>query len=99
MATKPSDWFARDTHELLISYCKHTAIVRSLDRQIDGFPVGDLDDKEGLDRYKTLTDMREKHTRALTALSRSMRLTHQSQYRPETAARRATGTARKPWVS
>jgi hypothetical protein len=96
VATKPADWFERDTHKLLVSYCKHASIASALDREIDTFDPEWLRDKEGLDRYKSLTDMREKHTRALTALSRSMRLTHQSQYRAESAATKQRKSA-KPW--
>lgn len=95
VATKDPNWFSDDTHKLLVSYCKHASIAAALDREIDEFDPQWLRDAEGLDRYKTLTDMREKHTRALTALSRSMRLTHQSQYRPESSSSKTP--KRKPW--
>jgi hypothetical protein len=96
VATKPVDWFTPDTHKLLISYCKHATTARVLDEQIDNFDPAWLTEPEGLLRYKELTGIREKQTRALTALSRSMRLTHQSVYRPEKANAK-TAVTKKPW--
>lgn len=96
--TKPAEWFQADTKQLLIAYCKHTSTAAILDDQLDAFKPEWLADTEGLDRYRKLTDMREKQTRALTALSRSMRLTQQARYDTQKAAvadRKASG--KKPW--
>jgi hypothetical protein len=58
-----------------------------------------LRDDAALARYKLLLDMREKETRAVTALARSMRLTQQAQYSTKKAATVAesTYTGPKPW--
>lgn len=97
--SKPAEWFQADTRQLLLAYCRHTATAAVLDQQIAGFEPAWMVDTDGIDRYRKLTDMREKQTRALTSLSRSMRLTQQSQSHPVTAARTAAKSAKskKPW--
>lgn len=62
------------------------------------FPPDSLKSDEVLDRFKVLVDMRERQTRAITAMSRSLRLTQQSRYRPGPAARLAdNSTEHEPW--
>ena len=96
--TKPADWFQADTTLLMIGYCKHGSTAMLLDRQIDGFDPGWLATDEGIDRFRKLTDMREKQTRAINALSRSMRLTQQSKYDLKVASTTAKkATSKKPW--
>jgi len=96
--TKPADWFQNDTKQLLLAYCKHVSTAAVIDTQIDAFKPEWMADPDGLDRYRKLTDMREKQTRAITSLSRSMRLTQQSKYDTQKASvadRKASGS--KPW--
>ncbi len=95
--TKPADWFQADTLPLLLSYCKHVSHASTLDNEIRKFNPEWLRDDDGLRRYKLLTDMRERESRALTALARSMRLSHQSQYRAESAATAKKKAEKRPW--
>jgi len=98
--TKPADWFQADTLPLLLSYCKHVSHAATLDREISGFDPKWLRDDDGLKRYKTLTDMRERESRAQTSLARSMRLTQQARVEPKTAGRAsAKVTGSRPWES
>ena len=97
-STKPHDWFTKDTHKLLVSYCKHATTAEQIDRALDNTPDSALSDAEGLKQYKELVGLREKQTRALTALSRSMRLTHQSVYRSESKKARESSDKPKPWA-
>src|SRR5918997_294465 len=59
----------------------------------------DLSTGEGLRRYGRLLAMRERETRAITALARSMRLTQQARYDARTAntAANRAGGAPRPW--
>lgn len=99
-ATKPADWFNADTIPLLVSYCKHISHAAVLDDQISAFDPQWMEEADGLKRYRTLLDMREKESRAMTALARSMRLTQQSRYSAPTAETAARKTAaKKPWQS
>jgi hypothetical protein len=83
--TKPADWFQADTEQLLVAYCKHASVAMIIDKQLDEFEPSWLSKDEGLDRYRKLTDLREKQTRVISALSRAMRLTQQSKYGPRKA--------------
>lgn len=96
----PGGWFDGSSEATLVSYCKHVATARVLDEELMQFKPEWLKEPDGLERYKTLTDMREKQTRAITACARSMRLTHQAQIQPRGAGRaKGKGSAgdRRPW--
>ena len=96
--TKPADWFQADTLPLLKSYCKHVSTAATIDQQIENFDPEWLTTDEGLNRFRILADMREKQSRALTALARSMRLTQQSKYCEKTANTAAKKVAKsRPW--
>jgi hypothetical protein len=98
-ATKPSDWFTADCHQLLIAYCRHASQAAVIDQQIAAFEPVWLAEREGLERYGKLIDIRAKCSGMLNSLSRAMRLTQQSRYgavKAETHSNRAK-TARKPW--
>ena len=96
--TKPADWFQADTTQLMIAYCKHTSTAMTLDKQINEFDPAWLADNEGIDRYQKLINMREKQTRAIVTLSRTMRLTQQSRYDAQVAATTNKKTStKKPW--
>lgn len=99
VATKPAEWFNRDSQALLVDYCRHVIIARTIAARIDRFTSDDLDADQALERYDRLTRMLERHTRAVTTLATKMRLTQQSRYDAKssnTASRRAGGPS-KPW--
>ena len=97
VSTKPADWFGADTQPLLRSYCRHTASAETLAKHI-----AKLEDADDLDigLYADLLKARDRETRAMAALARSMRLTQQSRYTPQAAGTKAGSVgaaARKPW--
>lgn len=93
---RPGGWFTADTHPSLVAYCRHVVEARRIDALVDGFKPEWMENPEGLTRYERLLKLRELQTRAITSLARSMRLTHQAQYRPDSKANRAVKTIR-PW--
>lgn len=101
--SKPADWFDASTLPLLLSYCKHVSHAADLDQEIADFNpkwIRDEQKPNAVSMYKFLLDAREKETRAITALARSMRLTQQSQIHPATAgvaAQKKSG--KKLWES
>ena len=99
--TKPADWFQSDTLPLLLSYCKHISQTQTIDREISEFEPEWLKTDDGLKRYKLLTDMRDRESRAMTALARAMRLSQQARVEPKTAGRAVAkhSTGRRPWES
>lgn len=98
VATKPTDWFTDDSHPLLVGYCKHVTSFRSLNEQIDAFDAHWLRDPEGVKRCDMLMRMRDRESKRVESLARSMRLTQQSRYKAETAHNRAERIKKtKPW--
>lgn len=96
--TKPADWFQADTLPLLLSYCKHVSQSYTIDAEIAQFDPAWLRDESGLKRYQVLTHMRERESRAMTALARSMRLTQQARWdhqKSNTLAKKAV--TKRPW--
>jgi hypothetical protein len=82
----PPDWFTRERFALLDQYCRHVCRARLMAKQIDDFDLEWLKDEAGPGRLDKFMAMAERETRALNALARSMRLTHQSRLKAETAA-------------
>ena len=63
---------------MLRAYCQHVAIARLTARQIEAFDPKWLVEDGGLERYDTMSKLLEREHRAMLALARSMRLTHQN---------------------
>ena len=95
----PAGWFGRETHEVLVNYCRHTVRHRFLSRQLDACPNDALASGDGLEHWNRLAAAAERESRAALACARSLRLTQQSQMRPETAGRlrERVPTTRPPW--
>lgn len=98
----PADWFTREHFAMLSSYCRHVCRERSLSKLIDEFQMEWCRKAGGSERLDKLLAMAERETRSVLALARSMRLTHQSKYKSETAATRTrpgciSADGRMPW--
>jgi len=93
----PSGYFRPDSFDLLTAYCRHVDAAALLNAEIDRFQPEWLSDDDGLKRYKTLLECRDRESRTTMALARSMRITHQSRYTDKAAAsvQRTEGT--RPW--
>lgn len=97
----PADWFPRETHAILAEYCKHVVTGRHIGQMIARIespesqrePV-DGEDGFDLDSYDDLLKMRERESRTIMALARTMRITQQATYDPK--RKKGTVTA-KPW--
>jgi hypothetical protein len=84
----PADHFQPCNFYLLTALCKHVATRRRFDRLIElELKKRKLDDG----RLSRLTAMRYRESSAVRVLSSAMRLTQQSVYLPQTAARRIKG--------
>jgi hypothetical protein len=96
----PADYFPAESFEMLAAYCRHVTAARALAVEIDRYEQSWLRDAEGLDRYGKLLAMRDREVRGILAVSRALRLTNQSRYRPESAAAKARGNSalwKRPW--
>ncbi len=91
--TKPPDWFGKDTQGMLREYCEAMWTIQQLTRRIN---VVLEDPQVKIRDVKDWLAVRNAERAKAIALARSMRLTHQSQYDPETAKRRSTPKGAKP---
>jgi hypothetical protein len=89
----PADYFRPDSFDILAAYCRHVDAAKILNAEIDRYQPEWLTEDDGLKRYKTLLECRDRESRAAMALARSMRITHQSRYTEKTigAVKRRTG--------
>jgi len=96
----PAGWFRREHLDMLKSYCQHAARSDLFNRMASAFEAGDVGEKIELADLDRISKMAERESRAALALARSMRITHQAQIRPETAATKRDNPAsdeRRPW--
>jgi hypothetical protein len=88
----PADWFPRETHPLLVQYCRLITRARWIAEMITQ-AEGDADFDASA--YRDLLKSEEAVTRAIASLSTRMRLNQLSTMRHD--AVRKPGMLRKPW--
>ena len=96
----PADWFCREHFAMLTCYCRHVCRERALAKVIDEFQMAWCKKAGGAEKLDQLLGMSDRETSSVMALARSMRLTHQSRLKGETAATRARATPpdwKPPW--
>jgi len=87
------------TRGLLADYCRRRATGEEISEVIRGLEGGWWDDDEHIRHYDKLLRMRDRENIATVALATKLRLTNQSRYLPDTAARAAAKNAEvdEPW--
>ncbi len=104
VATKPADWWDAANLPMLRALVKHETAARLIDEEMGRFEPKWLRSDEGVGRYKALTSMRVQHTQRVESLMTKMRLTQQSRYDVQKAARK-DGKVKKdaggsrPWAA
>ena len=96
VALLPADYFPRESHALLTSYCRHTAAQRKIAMLIDAMEGPET--PFCIDTYDKLLKMQDRESRTVAALMRAMRLTQQSKYDKSKKRDAHTGFA-KPWAT
>ena len=87
----PADWFPRETHPLLIQFCRHTVIARHLAQLIKA-----CESERELDmrQYGELLKLHANEGRAMSSLATRMRVSQHAQYNIQ----KKTGSSiEKPW--
>jgi hypothetical protein len=87
----PADWFPRETHALLASYCRHVVSARRISQLIVDAEKSKVIDVDVLDK---LYKMQERESRAISSLATRMRLTQQTTY--DKSKKKGT-QAKNPW--
>lgn len=84
----PPDWFGRESHSLLTAYCRHVTRARMFSGKIDSIEPDEIGKITGMsvESFDRLARAAERETRAMLAIARSLRITHQAQADPKTAA-------------
>lgn len=88
----PADWFGRETHPMLVQYCRHVVTARRVAELIER--AESRDDLE-IGEYDKLLIMQEREGRAMSSLATRMRLSQQSSYHPEKGKGKTITV--KPW--
>jgi hypothetical protein len=100
VASEPGDFFSTATvRDLLVDLCRHRETVDKISERVEAFKVEWFQSAEGTRTYALLLKMRDSEVRAITTLATKLRLTNQSRYEPNKAARLARDTVKgaKPW--
>lgn len=90
----PADYFGREHYATLVQLCRHTVAARRIAQLIEASIAADDLHVAG---YLKLLRAQELESRAITALSRTMRLTHQANV-PTNSARIEPVTVENPWT-
>lgn len=86
----PGGWFGPEHLDMLAAYCLHAAAASRFQLELADMAV-DTSCPDSIMAANRLSGMAERESRAALAMARSMRITHQSQTRPEDAARATAG--------
>ena len=88
----PADWFARETHALLIQYCRHVVTARRI-RQL----IAKLEAEEdfALKDWEAALKMQQRESAILASLATKMRISQQSSY--DKSKKKGSGGTSKPW--
>ncbi len=65
----PVDWFRREIHPLLCSYCRHVTNARHIAGLIEAAHDLDIGDRKALMRFNRLLGMQERQSSALMGLA------------------------------
>jgi hypothetical protein len=95
----PPDWFPRESHQLLVQYCRHVVKARIVARLIGGLRMEKLETLEDLHTLDRLMAMADREARGLSSLATRMRISQQSRYLEKKAGVKASNpnASRKPW--
>ena len=88
-----ADWFPRETHGLLVQYCRLVVRARRLAQLID---MEEQSDEFNAKKYRVLVRAEEGISRAICSLATKMRISHQPTVRQD-LARKPKLTAKNPW--
>jgi hypothetical protein len=100
VASEPAEFFNTATlKSMLADVCRHRETASKLSAVIDSFQAEWLKVGEGAKRYASLLKMRDLEIRAAASLATKLRLTNQSRYIPQSAARMSRDAVKgtKPW--
>jgi hypothetical protein len=96
VSAHPGRFFEQSQAPLVCQLVRHIVTARRLSVWIDKMEDRGADDFDAAEYFKAL-ESRRKETASINSLCRSLRLTNQSRYRPESAAKKAANSGPRPW--
>jgi len=99
VASMPADHFAPSHYTMLTQLCRHKVESNRVNQLIEACCAKRKGKTFDVNEYNVLLKMQNRETASINQLMRSMRLTHQSLYRGESAKMRPvmTGLQKAPW--
>lgn len=92
----PADWFGRETHALLVQYCRHVVAARRIAQIIEAMENLEAAEQRPfvLEDYDRALKMQEREGRAISSLATRMRITQQTSY---DKSKKKPGATKRPW--
>lgn len=87
----PAEWFQRETHGLLVQYCRHVVAARRVSQLIEQHEDGE---KFSVEDYDRLLKMQEREGRAMSSLATRMRISQHATY---DKTKKKPIEAERPW--
>ena len=87
----PADWFPRETHAMLATYCRHVVAAR---RVADLVTAIEAESDFDIVAYDRALKMQEREGRAISSLATRMRMSQHSSY---DKTKKKTVTGKRPW--
>ncbi len=87
----PEEWFPRETHQLLVQYCRHVAASKKIAGLIEEMEAGTI----VVEEYDRLLKMQEREGRAMSSLATRMRISQQASYDKQKVKK--STPLKKPW--
>ena len=72
----PADWFPRETHALLVQFCRHVVSARRIAELIENLFSSDFN----LETFNKLLIMQERESRIIFSLATKMRTSQQARF-------------------
>ena len=88
----PADWFARETHALLIQYCRHVVTARRIRQLITKL---EAEEDFSLKDWAEALKMQQRESAILASLATKMRISQQATY--DKSRKKGDGGSAKPW--
>jgi hypothetical protein len=92
----PADWFARETHALLVQYCRHIVAARRISQLIAAIQAVEKAEDFNFKAYHDALKMQQRESGILASLATKMRISQQSSY--DKSRKKGEGGKPKPWA-
>lgn len=90
-------WYRKEFQDVLVSYCRQAVLAEEFHALAAGYPKELRETDVGMKQYLDWTKAAERADRAVDKFGTTLRITPQSRYDKEKAARDSNKTQTRPW--